>query len=110
MVFHAHNGLEIAHIPDDIILSDLIFDPGYSRRPLSQSNKALFIDAVTGKAVDITMIKERTESLAKGLADDLGVQVGWNGVIGVFAPNNVFLFNPGLICLDRFPDCVLGSS
>jgi len=89
MVFHSHRGLNVDYIPDDIIVSDLIFNPIHGRRPLSQSNKALLIDAPSGITVDIDTIKERTESLAKGLAKELNVQVGWNGVVGIFAPNHV---------------------
>ena len=89
MVFKSHRDLNVDYIPDDIIVSDLIFNPTYGRRPLSQSNSALLIDAPTGSAFDIDTIKERTESLAKGLARELNVQVGWNGVVGVFAPNHV---------------------
>jgi hypothetical protein len=89
MVFYAHGGLRIDHIPDDITISQLILDPRYGRRPLSQSNRSLLIDAPSGQTFDIHRIKERTESLAKGLQIELSVNVGWSGVIGVFAPNNV---------------------
>lgn len=90
MVFHPHAGLNVSHIPDDIILPDLIFNPAHGRRPFSQSNKSLLIDAPSGNAFTIEIIRERTEALAKGLAKELNVQVGeWNGIIGVFAPNHV---------------------
>jgi hypothetical protein len=89
MVFNSHRGLNVDYIPDDIIVSDLIFNPTHGRRPFSQSNKALLIDAPSGNAYDIATIKERTESLAKGLAKEFNVQVGWNGIVGVFAPNHV---------------------
>lgn len=89
MVFEAHENLRIDHIPDDIILPDLVFDPRYSRRPLSQSNKSAVIDAPSGTSYDLETLKERTESLAKGLAIEFDVEVGWAGVVGIFAPNNV---------------------
>jgi hypothetical protein len=89
MVFHAHNGLHIDHIPDDITISDLILDSRYGRRPISQSNEALLIDAPTGKSVTLERIKERSEALARGLGRELGVQVGWNGVVGMFSANHV---------------------
>ena len=89
MVFHSHAGLNIDHIPDDIIVPNLIFDLKHGRRPLSQSNKSVLIDAPSGNTFDINTVEERTESLAKGLSQELNVKVGWNGVIGLFAPNHV---------------------
>ena len=89
MVFHSHKSIQVNHIPDDAIISDLIFDPRYGRRPLSQSNQSALIDAHSATAYDVPTMKERTESLAKGLAKELGVKVGWTGVVGVFAANNV---------------------
>ena len=89
MVFEAHANLHTDRIPDDIILPDLILDPRYGRRPLSQSNKSLVVDALSGTTYDIEILKARTESLAKGFATELNVEVGWTGVVGVFAPNNV---------------------
>ena len=35
------------------------------------------------------------EALAKGLTSELNVRDGWNGVIGLFSPNNVLPFNRG---------------
>ena len=92
MVFHSHAGSHIDHIPDDIIIPNLIFDLKHGRRPLSQSNKSVLIDASSGNIYDIDTVKERTESLAKGLSQELNVKVGWNGVIGVFIPNHVPTF------------------
>jgi hypothetical protein len=89
MVFKAYKGLKVDYIPDDIIVPELIFNHKYGRRPLSQSNKALLIDAPSGTKFNIETVAERTESLAKGLQKELGVEVGWNGVIGLFAPNHV---------------------
>jgi hypothetical protein len=89
MVFHSHAGLNIDHIPDDIVIPNLIFDPKHGRRSLSQSNKSVLIDAPSGNIFDINTVKERTESLAKGFSQELNVNVGWNGVIGIFAPNHV---------------------
>jgi len=89
MVFEAHENLHIDHIPDDIILPDLILDPRHGRRPLSQSNKSMVIDAPSGTAYDLETLKERSESLAKGLVNELDVKVGWTGVVALFAPNNV---------------------
>ena len=89
MIFKAHAGAHIDSIPDDIIIPDLILKPDYGRRPLSESNKTILIDAPTGKSYDIETLKERTESLAKGLLKELNVNIGWNGVIGTFFPNNV---------------------
>jgi hypothetical protein len=92
MVFNAHAGLHIDHIPDDIILPDLVFDPRYGRRPGSQSNSSVFIDAPSGKQFTLDQVKERTESFAKGLKRELNIESGWKGVIGVFAPNHVLPF------------------
>lgn len=89
MVFQAHGGLHIDHIPDDIIVPELILNPQYGRRPLSQSNKAFLIDAPSGIELNKETIAERIESLAKGLEKELDIEVGWNGVIGLFAPNHV---------------------
>jgi hypothetical protein len=94
MVFEAHENLRLDYIPDDIILPDLILDPRYGRRPLSQSNKSAVTDAPSGTAYDIETLKERTESLAKGLATELDVEVGWTGVVGLFAPNSVLSSMP----------------
>lgn len=89
MVFLPPNNLQVPHIPDDAVVSDLIFDPRYGRRPLRESNRSAIIDAPSGTAYDVATMKERTEALARGLSKELGVQVGWHGVVGVFAPNNV---------------------
>jgi len=89
MVFHPPNNQQVPRIPDDAIVSDLIFDPRHGRRPLRDSNRAAIIDAPRGTAFDVAAMKDRTESLAKGLAKELGIRVGWTGVVGVFAPNNV---------------------
>ena len=89
MVFHSHKKIEVNHIPDDVIVSDLIFDPRHGRLPLSQSNQSAIIGAPSATAYNIATMKERTESLAKGLAMELGVKVGWTGVVGVFAANDV---------------------
>lgn len=91
MVFRPHEGRHIEHIPDDILLPDLIFSPQFGRRPLSQSNKALFIDAPTGRQIGFEETQERMEALAVGLKEALKVESGWSGVIGFFAPNNVCL-------------------
>ena len=90
MVFAPYEDLSVSPIPDDITIPDLVLNLRFGRRPLSQSNKALFIDAPTGKQVDLATVRERTESLANGLANELGVQVPWNGVVGLFSPNHVF--------------------
>jgi hypothetical protein len=89
MVFKAHAGLHIDHIPDDIILPDLVFNPLYGRRPVSESNSSVFIDAPSGKQFTLDQVKERTESFAKGLKGELNIESDWKGVIGVFAPNHV---------------------
>jgi len=89
MVFHSHAGLNVDHIQDDIIVPELIFDLKHGRRLLSQSNKSVLIDAPSGTTFDINTVEERTEALAKGLSQELNVNVGWNGIIGVFAPNHV---------------------
>jgi hypothetical protein len=92
MVFNAHAGLHIDHIPDDIILPDLVFNPHYGRRPLSQSNSSVFIDAPSGMQFTLDQVKERTESFAKGFKSELNIESGWKGIIGVFAPNHVLPF------------------
>jgi hypothetical protein len=89
MVFLPPDNQQVPHIPDDAIVSDLIFDPRHGRRPLRESNRSAIIDAPSGTAFDVPTMKERTEALAKGLSKELGVKVGWPGVVGVFAPNNV---------------------
>ena len=96
MTFRAHAGKHIDYIPDDIIIPDLILKPDYGRRPLSQSRKSLLIDAPSGHSYDIETLGERSESLAKGLLKQLGVQVGWDGVIAVFAPNHVCSITKGV--------------
>ena len=102
MVFHSHARLNIDHIPDDIIVPELIFNLKHGRRPLSQSNHSVLIDAPSGTAFDLNTVEERTEALEKGLSQELNVKVGWNGIIGVFAPNHVppFWARGGLIFLD----------
>jgi hypothetical protein len=63
MVFHAHAGLHVDHIPD-IIISDLIGYPSHGRRLLLQSNESLLVNAPSGNAFDIDTPKERTEAFA----------------------------------------------
>jgi 4-coumarate--CoA ligase len=94
MVFYAYGGLHIDHIPDDLLVPDLILDPRYGRRPLPHSTEAPLIDAATGKSLSHMQLKERTEALTLGLLKELGVEVGWKGAVGVFAPNHV---NPSLV-------------
>jgi len=109
MVFYSHARLHADHIPDDIILPDLVFDPRYGRRPASESNKAFLVDAPSGKEFDIETSQERTESLAKGLLQELGIQIGWKGVIGLFAPNSV-ASSISTLKADRFSHCFLGCA
>ena len=92
MVFKSYAGLHIDHIPDDITVPDLIFDPKYGRRPVSQSNTAVLIDAPSGASFALDQMKDRMEALAKGLQSELELGTGWNGVVGLFAPNSVHFF------------------
>jgi len=48
MVFKAHAGLHLDNIPDDITVPEFLFNEKYGRRPLSQSNRAVMIDAPSG--------------------------------------------------------------
>jgi hypothetical protein len=89
MVFKAHAGLRLDDIPDDITVPELLFNPKYGRRPLSQSNKAVLVDAPSGASFTLQQMKERMEGLAKGLKGEFKLGNGWNGVIGLFSPNNV---------------------
>jgi hypothetical protein len=95
MVFKAHAGLHLDQIPDDITVPELIFNPKHGRRPLSQSNTAVLIDAPSGSSYTLEQMKGRMEALAKGLRSELDVRDGWNGVIGLFSPNHVLSFKCG---------------
>lgn len=99
------------NIPDDTILPNLILTPQFGRRPLSESNRALFIDAPTGKQLTFDEVKERTDSLALGLREELAIDAGWTGVIGLFAPNSVCVnLLKLLMTVGKYTAGVLGDS
>lgn len=89
MVFKAHGGLTLDHIPDDITVSELLFNPKYGRRPLEESNEKVLIDAPSGESFTLEMMRKRMEALAKGLKRELKLGSDWRGVIGLFSANNV---------------------
>jgi len=109
MVFLPYGGRQVEYIPDDTIIPELIFNPRFGRRPLSQSNKALFVDAPTGRQFGYEEIQERTEALAVGLRDSLATEASWTGVVGLFAPNSVCLRGPRADA-GQYPFCVLGDT
>jgi hypothetical protein len=88
MVFTSHENLTVDP-PDDIVISDVVLNPRFGRRPLSQSNKTVFIDAPTGAAFDLATVQNRMECLANGLSKVLDIDVPWKGVIALFSPNHV---------------------
>jgi 4-coumarate--CoA ligase len=91
MVFYPYQGRHVKDIPDDILLPELILSPQFGRRPLSESNKACLIEASSGRQLGFEEIQERTESLAAGLKEALGIEEDWTGIIGLYAPNHVLV-------------------
>lgn len=81
-----------ADIPDDISLSDFLFDDRFRPRRCKDSPKP-FIDSVDGEGYDIPETRRRIEWLAAGLASKLGIDDtsgdAWQRVVGLFAVNNV---------------------
>jgi len=111
MVFCPYENRNVDNIPDDTILPNLILTPQFGRRPLSESNSALFIDAPTGKQLTFDQVKERTDSLALGIRGELAIDAGWTGVIGLFAPNSVCInLLKRLMAVGKHTLGVLGNS
>lgn len=81
-----------ADIPDDVSLSDFLFDDRLRPRKCKDSPQP-FIDSISGKGYDIPETRRRIECLAAGLANQLGIDDisgdVWQRVVGVFAVNNV---------------------
>lgn len=84
--------LSDADIPDDIPLSDFIFDDRFRTRKCRDSGLP-FIDSVSGGGYSISETRRRIEWLAAGLANKLGIHDisgdVWQRVVGLFAVNNV---------------------
>ena len=81
-----------ADIPDDVSLSDFLFDDNFRPRKCEDSPKP-FIESVDGSGYDIAETRRRIEWLAAGLASKLGIDDisgdVWQRVVGLFAVNNV---------------------
>lgn len=81
-----------ADIPDDIPLSDFLFDDRFRLRKCEDSGQP-FIDSVSGSGYSIPETRRRIEWLAVGLASKLGIHDisgdVWQRVVGLFAVNNV---------------------
>ena len=81
-----------ADIPDDVSLSDFIFDDSLRPRRCADSPPP-FVDSISGKGVDIAETQRRIEWLAAGLASKLGIEDVsgdvWQRVVGLFTVNNV---------------------
>ena len=84
--------LNDADIPDDISLSDFLFDDRFRPRKCEDSPQP-FIDSISGTGYDIPEIRRRIEHLAAGLANQLAIDNisgdVWQRVVGLFAVNNV---------------------
>lgn len=81
-----------ADIPDDLSLSDFIFDDRFRPRKCEDSPYP-FIDSISGTGYDIPETRRRIDCLAAGLAnqldiDDISGDV-WQRVVGLFTVNNV---------------------
>ncbi|KXX76423.1 4-coumarate--CoA ligase-like 7 [Madurella mycetomatis] len=91
--------LSDADIPDDISLSDFLFDDKLRPRKCEDSGQP-FIDSVSGSGYGIPDIRRRIEWLAAGLASKLGIHDtsgdAWQRVVGLFAVNNPQIHNPVL--------------
>ena len=81
-----------ADIPDDVSLSDFLFDDRLRPRKCEDSPQP-FIDSISGTGYDIPETLRRIEYLAAGLANQLGIDNisgdVWQRVVGLFAVNNV---------------------
>lgn len=79
-------------IPDDLSLSDFIFDDRFRPRRCADSSRP-FIDSISGTGYDIPETRRRIDYLAAGLANQLGIEDisgdVWQRVVGLFAVNNV---------------------
>ncbi|PKS06118.1 hypothetical protein jhhlp_007434 [Lomentospora prolificans] len=81
-----------ADIPDDISLSEFLFNDKFRPRKCEDSPPP-FIDSVSGEGYDILETQRRVEWLAAGLANQLGIEDEsgdvWKRVVSVFAVNNI---------------------
>lgn len=78
--------------PDSIPICDFMLDEHYGRHPLGYSN-APFTCGLTGKTYSCLDMRDRVESLARGLSKELGFKPNeateWDKVIAVFSVNTV---------------------
>ncbi|OCK77884.1 phenylacetyl-CoA ligase-like protein [Lepidopterella palustris CBS 459.81] len=78
--------------PDSIPLCDFILDEAYGRYPISKA-KPPFTCGLTGKEYSILQVKDRVESLARGLARELDWNPNkgteWAKAVCVFTLNSI---------------------
>ena len=81
-----------ADIPDDISLTDFVFNDGFRPHKCDDSPKP-FVDSIDGLGYGVHETRQRIEWLAAGLAAQLSIRTttgdGFDRVVSVFAVNNV---------------------
>ncbi|KAK2790043.1 hypothetical protein FQN53_000698 [Emmonsiellopsis sp. PD_33] len=79
-------------IPDSIPLCDFLLDEKHGRAPYD-SSKAPFVWGTSGTGYTAVETRQRVESLARGLSQELGWYPNrgseWEKIVAVFAPNHI---------------------
>lgn len=93
MVFTAPNWVDpLPAIPDNIPISEFMLNEQYGRYPVKDSRDP-FTCGFTGKSYGATEVVQRVDSMARGLAKELGWEVNkgteWDKVLGIFSYNTV---------------------
>ena len=110
MVFTAPNWVDpLPAIPDNIPISEFMLNEQYGRHPVKDSRDP-FTCGFTGKTYSAAEMVQRVDSMARGLAEELGWEVNkgteWDKVLGIFSYNTVSLFFlAGILCV-RVRVCV----
>ena len=95
---------ELPTIPDSVSIPDFMFDEQHGRRPLSDSRDP-YTCGLTGKTYTTFQVKDRTENLAKVLAQELQWEVNSGSEFDKIA--GVYCFNS--VCCQASRDCRLHS-
>ena len=87
----------LSDIPDSIPIAEFLLNEQWGRQPIRHSRKP-FVCGLTGKSYSVEEVKQRTDDLARGLAEAVDWSVRnqygqgeWSRVAGILSFNSVSL-------------------
>ncbi|KAL1948462.1 hypothetical protein VTO73DRAFT_12537 [Trametes versicolor] len=77
----------LAHIPDDLTISQFILDTQHPLRPVPNPEQPWFIDETTGREIKLKELRARISGLANAMK--VRWNIGEDDVVCIFSPNHV---------------------